>query len=842
MKAKKITLIFTLSLAGLFLSGAKIFPQQSAGQLYETALYLEEARGELQEAIDLYKQISENREADQSLQAKALLHMGICYEKLGSEQARQAYRDVINKYAEQAEEVAHARERITHLDAYMADLIAKAEQHVQKGNEMYKRWEYESAIEEYENAIKLRPNTLLAMNAQYYIGQSLFRAGNYDASLATFTQLIETYPHSTIAPVSELMLSQVEYAMKNEKNQGTVNFDSDENTIVDPETGITYRKINTFTGKNDIIEWTPSTRLSPNSKFLLNNESIIPVDGSDPFEFTDMQVDNSAWSPDGNKIAFTSGNSSIYVVPVSPETGQTMGFPKNLLKRDRECGLGILTWSPDNRKLFYSMIDYPKKEYMESFSINISDGVIKALTTESIPQVNPACSPDGQTVAFKGPYRDLWICPTEGGAAKKLLDKGHTRPNWTPDGRWIFSDGTVYGWPQSLNFLRLSDNFEFELTPPVKTGTFLSLTPEDNKLLFYRPSYQHIWGMKITSATGGPPYEPVPHLPVYGARWSMNSKMIIIDSEENINVEEGDQATRIVPISGGDSYVLDLDMELPGELSSTYLSPDQENLFFKVAKQDDRVDLYMAPISIEEARVTGPPTRIFENWNCTGAYNTRMSISHEGKKLAFIHDVDIWIYNLEDGSLKQITRSPEVKKWVSWSPDNRMISYWAFVENPDWNLETRIIPSEGGDPIKTLKDCRIYPGGWSPDGNSIVMYSKDKLIIHNILTDEIHDILDLTKHAFDDIGNTCWSPDGNYLLVDFIEEAYPENKYHLCSVPVNGGELTELATGNFDFKYDISYSPDGKWICYCYEKIEKVRPESTMWEADFEEIMEKLSE
>ena len=67
-----------------------------------------------------------------------------------------------------------------------------------------------------------------------------------------------------------------------------------------------------------------------------------------------------------------------------------------------------------------------------------------------------------------------------------------------------------------------------------------------------------------------------------------------------------------------------------------------------------------------------------------------------------------------------------------------------------------------------------------------------------------------------------------------------QSMHHLCKVPVNGGEITELATGDHDFKYDIHYSPDGKWICYCYEKMEKVRPESTMWEADFEEIMQKL--
>jgi len=71
-----------LSMVGLILSNPEIFPQQTANQLYEKALYLEEAKGELQGAIDLYNKIVENKNADQSFQAKALLHIGMCYEKL----------------------------------------------------------------------------------------------------------------------------------------------------------------------------------------------------------------------------------------------------------------------------------------------------------------------------------------------------------------------------------------------------------------------------------------------------------------------------------------------------------------------------------------------------------------------------------------------------------------------------------------------------------------------------------------------------------------------------------------------------------------------------------------
>jgi TolA-binding protein len=153
--------------------------------LFEKALYAEEMKGDLAEAVKIYQQVLKENPGNRQVSANALLHIGMCYEKLGSEQARQAYQDVINKYSEQAKEVSVARERITRLETFTAELSREAEKHMKNGNELFKRWEFESAIKEYENAVKSGPNAQLALNARYCIGQSWFRAGKYDEALAT---------------------------------------------------------------------------------------------------------------------------------------------------------------------------------------------------------------------------------------------------------------------------------------------------------------------------------------------------------------------------------------------------------------------------------------------------------------------------------------------------------------------------------------------------------------------------------------------------------------------------------------------------------------------------------
>jgi Tol biopolymer transport system component len=317
--------------------------------------------------------------------------------------------------------------------------------------------------------------------------------------------------------------------------------------------------------------------------------------------------------------------------------------------------------------------------------------------------------------------------------------------------------------------------------------------------------------------------------------------MIIVQGEKYHKMEEGDAAMRIVPIAGGESFLLNMDVDVKGEPFAYCVTPDQKRILFKVTKEDKNEDLYMAPVSIEEARMTGPPTRIIENWIRGGAYNTKMSMSYDGTKLAIVHNEDIWIYNMDEKVLKQITKTSEKKVWVAWSPDSRMLSYWAFVDNPDFEVETRIISSDEGKLIKTLNNCRIYPFGWSPDNKSVVLLQNNKLIIRNIITDEIRVILDLNTHWLDDVGNYSWSPDGKYLVIDGKKKSGPDEKHHLLKIAVDGGKINELATDDLSAKYDISWSPDGKWICYCYYESEKVRPESTLWEADFKEIKEKLA-
>lgn len=92
---------------------------------FQKGLMKEEGEGSLQEAIEVYNEVAVDESAGRPLQAKALLHIGLCYEKLGKEEATNTYRNIINNFPDQTETVKVAREKLALLNNADAQKNAK---------------------------------------------------------------------------------------------------------------------------------------------------------------------------------------------------------------------------------------------------------------------------------------------------------------------------------------------------------------------------------------------------------------------------------------------------------------------------------------------------------------------------------------------------------------------------------------------------------------------------------------------------------------------------------------------------------------------------------------------
>ena len=88
-------LLICLLIFGYTITQQTALQAQNVEKLFQQGLIQEEGEGNLEEAITIYNTIAKDVSADRKLRAKALLHVGICYEKLGNQNARKTYQKLI---------------------------------------------------------------------------------------------------------------------------------------------------------------------------------------------------------------------------------------------------------------------------------------------------------------------------------------------------------------------------------------------------------------------------------------------------------------------------------------------------------------------------------------------------------------------------------------------------------------------------------------------------------------------------------------------------------------------------------------------------------------------------
>ena len=80
------------------------------------AQVLQEVEGRYAEAIAAYRKVLAAPGVSRATAARAQLMIGVCYERLGSSEARAAYQIVVSKYADQKERSLEAQKRLAALD------------------------------------------------------------------------------------------------------------------------------------------------------------------------------------------------------------------------------------------------------------------------------------------------------------------------------------------------------------------------------------------------------------------------------------------------------------------------------------------------------------------------------------------------------------------------------------------------------------------------------------------------------------------------------------------------------------------------------------------------------
>jgi Tol biopolymer transport system component len=557
---------------------------------------------------------------------------------------------------------------------------------------------------------------------------------------------------------------------------------------------------------------------------VLENK-VVPVDGSDAFKLVEMEAMRAVYSPDMKKAAFFA-DSAIWAVPVSPVTGRSVGQPIKLVSGRYRFQYPV-SWSPDGEKLAFERVD--KSIAGDIWTVNVSNRELTPVTNSPEFEACPVWSPDGKSMAYisNGKEKNLRLISVDGKETKTIVKSGGF-PYWSTDSKWLYH----YDW-QNNHLYSIDQDKNFKLTTPKQVGSFASFSSNGGKMLFYRPSYDEKWGLKVVSISGGPSFTPESIGAAYGSQWSTDSKHILVQSEN----DKGEVCFKIISLTGENLMNVNIEAQVNGKPFPFSASPDLTKIAFTVTREDRKKDLYIVPFSMSEARTTGPARLVFEGWS-GGAYNVLISWSRDGKLLGVVHEGDIWVVSLEGGKPVQITNTSEPERWIKFSPDGNMISYYIPTTE---SAILHIIPTIGGMSRVVNNDCK--GARWAPDSKSIALLSKDELQVVSLDGQKIKHIANIKDLGLTQTGDPHFSPDGkNLAMIGYFGDHIGDNdKTLIILYNMETGKITRLAQENpDDYKDALEWSPDGEWLSYTTEESAKVRPEGTLWEADFDEIKEKI--
>jgi len=389
-----------------------------------------------------------------------------------------------------------------------------------------------------------------------------------------------------------------------------------------------------------------------------------------------------AFSPDGGRIAFAREVGRVRKVFVkkidSGEESQVTQGPFDDIQPGWSADGGSLLFvrsrEPDTR--LEPRVVFGQYDAGDVWAIEVTSRRETLLVENAF---HPSPSPDGSRIAvdasWAGPRR-IWTVDSRGRNPEQVSTDvseavAHLRPRWSPDSKKIVFqnvEGTRFG-------VRVLD-VASKATAWVVDEAYPSLDPVWSPLgrFIYFSSYRgggiNLWRIPV-SAQGialGPP------------------RQLTTGAGQDVQAS---------------------------------LTRDGRKLAFATLKQN--ADLWKLPLSPE----TGHPTGSAEEVVATTREDSRGSWSPDARRIAFNSDrsgdMNVWLFSLDDGSSRQLTRGAGGDFQPTWSPDGRRL---AFFSSRSGHLNVWTVDLESGRLTQLTRNRSIDINPFfSPDGRSIAYVS-----------------------------------------------------------------------------------------------------------------------
>lgn len=493
-------------------------------------------------------------------------------------------------------------------------------------------------------------------------------------------------------------------------------------------------------------------------------------------------------SPDGKSIAFTY-KGDIYTVPVSGGTATRLTTQPTYETSP--------VWSPDSKSIAFTS---DRNGNFDIFIMPATGGTAKRLTTNSANEIPQTFTPDGKFVVFSASiqdpvksvqfpssrYTELYKVPLTGGRTEQITAAVVEMPSYSKDGSWmVYQDnkGMENEWRKHHTSSVTRDIWKYD----IKAGTYTNLTnrggedrnpvlSEDNKTVYF-----------LSERDGK-------SMNVYSFDISVPSKVTQITNFKTNPV-------RFLSRAANGTMAIGYDGEIYTIGTGNKVSKVNIDIVVDEVPQVDRIS----------------------------ATPQSLSISPDGKQIAFTARGDVFVASVDYSSVKQITNTPEAESNVEWTPDGKTIAYTSQ-RNRQYNIFTAEMKHEDPyfsvattieeKPLFSTKDkverfCPIY----SPDGKKMAyIQDRDKIMIIDVKSGKSRQLTDGSLVPYKGTGfQFSWSPDGKWILTTIVDNMHAPYT-DVAIINVESGEVHNLTQSGYT-DANPRWALDGNAIIYqseCY--------------------------
>ena len=459
------------------------------------------------------------------------------------------------------------------------------------------------------------------------------------------------------------------------------------------------------------------------------------------------------------------------------------------------------------------------------WSVNNGGGEAKRLTSHRGLELFPKISPDGKWIAFSAEYsgnRQIWVMPSEGGAARQLTyynSEGMMPPrggydnvvlDWTPDSKSILfrANRTSFG-ERNGKYFTVSLDGGMEQPLPIVNGGFATFSPDGSEICFtpvdreFRTWKRYkggrateLWRYNLdeNSAEQMTHWAGTDQWPT----WYGNNIYYASDRDTRLNIWSYNTTT------GEDVQVTshtDFDVMWPSG-SNGKLVYENGGFLYVLNLQSGVTEKVSVSIKYDNPNLQSS----FKNVkDFVGSY----SLSPTGKRALIEARGDIFSVPAENGEIVNLTNTQGVREISPiWSPNGKQIAYYSD-ETGEYELYL-IDNKKGAEPRKLTSGSKAWKNQavWSPQ-NTHLLFSDRSMTLWLVDAANGGQVA-VDKASAEEISDYTFSYDGGWIA---YSKSSPNYQSALWLYNISTGHKHQITDAAFSDS-DPVFSRDGKFLFF----------------------------